>query len=926
LLECSIKKTQIATMLNKIVDFFQEHSVAKFFLSGIIIALIHSLTHHNSVFLYSALGLSFLPVLTQLPFFENKLTYDQKDQIISSFLLISSVVWGLFMWTDLQDYPQAYTLTAITNIVAGLIFFRSIKKRLMIIVPMVAVLCGLILFTFAKPAIELIVGLVGLTVLFLFFKPAEKKEKIVTKDAIITDKGDNGKYEMIAEIDKLKTKNRDLLEELRQTKVDLSAAEMAKMEFLATMSHEIRTPLNGIIPILDILLDSEVTDFQRDYLSTAHVSAIQMQKLIDDLLDFSKVEAGNLTIETKGLKIQRVMEAVKSSYKQAADKKGIKIEIEMGRGVSPLLRGDPTRLRQVLSNLLSNAVKFSHTGTIKLRTSKLKDSPTKEIIRFEVIDQGVGLDTETADNIFKPFTQEDGSSTRKFGGTGLGLAISKRIVELMNGTIGVESGKGKGSNFYFDLPLLKSVGETGVGDNDKPTYQAILVNTNPLLFNKLSQNLKSENVPFQKALGLSQAYEIFASIKKLSSSTENILLFIDFETAGKQVRTLCNDLVEDKNMQGMYACIITESGRIAGVPQLPNIKLVSKTDSISELLNKIEVLQASRDARAEAEKLSEGIITEPESQSEDLSGETEQATDAPVKASAPVSMTGMSEKVLLVEDNEINLKVAEKLIQYIGYDYDFAMNGQEALEKVKDTRYRMILMDCLMPVMDGYRCTENIRKMEEQEGLTRTPILAMTANAMLGDREKCLDAGMDDYMSKPLNRYILEKTLKKWDPFDQSAAKAAEVLQSVSSKSDDTSVKTEEKQDKTVEEVGSKPERLPINQKWLNTKSLTNIKEFMGDEVVQLLEMFEKETPDLIKKMRIALKGERFEEIQKMAHMLKSTSANIGANGLSFFARKMELAAEVSNGSQLEEIYTKIRKAYALTSPEIAKYIKNQMI
>ena len=286
------------------------------------------------------------------------------------------------------------------------------------------------------------------------------------------------------------------------------------------------------------------------------------------------------------------------------------------------------------------------------------------------------------------------------------------------------------------------------------------------------------------------------------------------------------------------------------------------------------------------------------------------------------------------------MKVAEKLIQYIGYPFDFAMNGQEALEKVKQNRYRMILMDCQMPVMDGYRSTAKIRDYELAAGLNRTPILAMTANAMLGDREKCLDAGMDDYMSKPLNRYILEKTLKKWDPLvnadnvkDKDVESEKPELKAVDEVVKPTTVDKNDEKPPVKSEVEIKPASEPvvkkatkenvvdINQKWLSTKTLDSLKEFMGDEIIQLLEMFEQETPTILKKMGTALQTNNSEEVQKMAHMLKSTSANIGGNGLSFFSRKMELAADTKQLKEMPIIYNKIKKAYVLTSKEISKYI-----
>ncbi len=904
-------------MFNRFVSFIQQSDLSKFLIVEFIVALFLSISVQFSMLPLAALILSSIAICTHIPFIETKLSYDQKKQVVFNSLLLCAIIWAVYMWKDLQNIPQSYTAVFVLLSASALVLFKSLKLRIAIIAPLL-VMFVILLFFIEEPTQSGMAILALITIPLLLIH--DKLSKHNDHNVVVSNESQaSQKLELVADIDGLRTENQQLQDHIKQIEIDLSAAEMAKMEFLATISHEIRTPLNGIIPLLDILLDSELSNFQRDYLSTAHISAIQMQKLIDDLLDYSKVEAGKLTVETRGLKIVRLLSAVNSSYQQAAMKKNLSIDVDVNNNVSPLLRGDPTRLRQVLSNLLSNAIKFSNAGTIRLIAKKIKDYPNKEVIRFEVIDQGIGLDKETCDNIFLPFTQEDGSSTRKFGGTGLGLAISKKIVELMNGTIGVESKKGKGSNFYFDLPLLKSVGETSSGLPETSNYQAILINTNPLLFNKVSQKLKAEDIPFQKALGISQAYEMYSSINKISKQEKSVLMFIDFETAGKQVRSLCTDITKDQDLNNLFACILSDNKHIAGIPSHNNIKMLSKDDSIAELLSKIEVLQASMGVTQsfEAEKPS-AIENLPQDKLDSILPE-----------------------ILLVEDNEVNLKVAEKLIQYIGYPFDFAMNGQEALEKVKVNRYRMILMDCQMPVMDGYRCTSKIRDYEMAAGLNRTPILAMTANAMMGDREKCLDAGMDDYMSKPLNRYMLEKTLKKWDPLAQSSSKPQTTESTLVSKNDnDLSEKNptatvsnfakpiEEKKPQPVQTQTSSAKKVAalkpnaeINQKWLSTKSLSEIKEFMGDEIIQLLEMFEQETPSILKKLNTALRNGNIDEIEKMSHMLKSTSANIGANGLSFFSRKMELAAKNNSTEELPVLFSKVKKSYTLTSKEIVKYI-----
>ena len=726
----------------------------------------------------------------------------------------------------------------------------------------------------------LIVGfIVASTKVFLL---AEIKQKKTNKPL------DSSLAKQIQKADEAKHEASLLKEEIKGLKVDLSAAEMAKMEFLATMSHEIRTPLNGIVPLIDIVMDTELNAFQKDYLTTAHTSATQMQKLIDDLLDYSKVEAGKLTTEVTGLKVRKVVNEVMDSLNSSAERKGLEISTHIDEQINPLLRGDPIRVRQVLTNIISNAIKFSDHGKIVVDVKKVKNFSTKELIRFTIKDQGIGISPDQTEKLFNAFTQGDNSSTRKFGGTGLGLAISKKIVELLKGQMGVESKPGVGSTFWFEIPFGKAAGDSIHGGTEIHQHQAILLNTNPILFKRLQADLEHASLPVQTSLNYQHAISRIQAARGIQDGKTS-LLFIDFDTNAKIFRQLLL-LVEKGELEDVWICAITTGGHIAGVKQYKNIQIMHPEKDVELIIGEFE-------RRYFPEEVLE--LDEEHPDQEDtyqVQSESEQKPED--EEAQPLNLDDISDTILLVEDNEVNLKVAQKLIDYIGFPFDVAENGMIALTKAKNTRYRLILMDCQMPVMDGYFCTKRIRNYEKTNKLNHTPIIAMTANAMLGDKEKCLDAGMDDYMSKPLNRYILEKTLKKWDPFS-------------------TQKKTTTPTSQDQLNLDSSEE---INTKWLNTKALNEIKTFMGDETNSLLDLFQQESPDMLNQLNTFSSTLDFTEARQIAHTLKSTAANIGASGFSHYCKKIEAAAIEKKKPEVTENILNARKAYVLTVKEIKKY------
>jgi signal transduction histidine kinase/response regulator RpfG family c-di-GMP phosphodiesterase len=823
--------------------------------------------------------------LFTLPFiferYDNHVSY-QVDWIIPT---VAAGFLALGFWF-IQTVNEALMVSLWFSWVLAILLFKQLEPKetaLVVVIPAISLLALFIILPgpdmqvshpFMFSFILVLTGLAMVAVkLFIYDEGVNEEKK--------TEPLPDSIAKQVKRAEEARKQSLQLKEEVKDLKVKLSAAEMAKMEFLATMSHEIRTPLNGIVPLLDIVMDTELNDFQKDYLSTAHTSATQMQKLIDDLLDYSKVEAGKLTIEMTALKIRKVIEEVLDNLSASAERKGLEIDVIIDDQISPLLRGDPIRLRQVLTNLLSNAIKFSDRGTITVEAKKVKNYASKELIRFVVKDEGIGIGEDQQDKLFNAFTQGDNSSTRKFGGTGLGLTISQKIVDLLKGKLGVDSKKGLGSTFWFEIPFSKSVNDTSSDESEISQYQAVLINTNPVLFKRLTADLEHAMVKVQSSLNYQHAMSRIQASRGIRDQ-KHTLLFIDFDTNAKTFRQILT-LVEKGDLNDIWICAVTKSEHIAGVKQYNNIQVIKADQEIEMIIREFE----RRFYPEEVAEITPSIGEDTEVGSE---GELH------AKKMTRQKLDQISKTVLLVEDNEVNLKVAQKLIDYIGFPFDVAENGMKALEKAKATRYRLILMDCQMPVMDGYHSTRRIRRYEEENNLPRTPIIAMTANAMLGDKEKCLEAGMDDYMSKPLNRYLLEKTLKKWDPFANSdAVKAKQPAQA----------------DATLN---------VINSKWLNVKALAEIKEFMGEETDDLLNLFQQETPGMMDKLKSLYSDVDFEQIRQLAHTLKSTGANIGATGFSHFCKKMEAAAIAEDTEEVKDNITKVVKSYQLTNTEIKKY------